>query len=250
MPLARAALHPVLKPGQVEMRPACPHLPFRCCLSKPFPAHGGGETIRLNHMAFLHQLPQRQSPMSCLWCPPQHQAGTKQLDASPCHDSCLLGSIQVSPHPRSTPGQQTTLLCKTLYQQTLDRCRAVPVPAAQDSSSPCLDSAERKKSLVKQNYEALCHMGPAAGFLEARKWEPILHQKVTFKRTLRLLMHLCTPLHPPLLPGATGVICSCASCTNGGRRLGLNPWVLDPHLKPWAGCHCCQCPLGKSEDLL
>lgn len=98
------------------MRPACPHLPFRCCLSKPFPAHGGGETIRLNHMAFLHQLPQRQSPMSCLWCPPQHQAGTKQLDASPCHDSCLLGSIQVSPHPRGTPGQQTTLLCKTLYQ--------------------------------------------------------------------------------------------------------------------------------------
>lgn len=54
-------------------------------------------------------------------------------------------------HPR-TQAWQITLLWMALYQQTLDHCGAVPVPAAQDSSSPCLHPAERKNSLEKGKY--------------------------------------------------------------------------------------------------
>lgn len=51
-------------------------------------------------------------------------------------------------------------------EQILDHHRAVSVPEAWDSSFP----AKRKNSVIKRKYNALCCMGPAAGFLEARKW--------------------------------------------------------------------------------
>lgn len=71
------------------------------------------------------------------------------------HDSRLLSSIQTGPCPCGTPGQQgqqITLPRMALYQQTLDRCGAVPVPAARDRSSPCLHPAERKNSLERGKY--------------------------------------------------------------------------------------------------
>lgn len=165
----------------------------------------------------------------------------------------MLSGIRVSPCPCGTPARwagQTTLLCTALYQQTLDRRGAVPVPAAWDSSSPCLHPAERKNSLVRGKYEALCCVGPAAGFLEARKRGPILHWKATFRRTLRMLICLPGPLCPPPAPRCCGGYLRLCLLQNGGGRLGLYPGFSDPNFKPWPGCHCCQCPLSRNEDLL
>lgn len=55
-------------------------------------------------------------------------------------------------------------------EQILDHHRAVLVTAAWNSSFPCLHPAERKNLLIRRKYKALCCMGPAAGFLESRKW--------------------------------------------------------------------------------
>lgn len=65
-----------------------------------------------------------------------------------------------------------------------------------------------------------------------------------------MLICLPGPLCVPLLPAAMGVTCSCASHTNGGRRLGLYLWFLHPNFKPWPSCHCCQCPPSRDKELL
>lgn len=216
----------------------------RCLVSKPSPARQGGETIRLSPTFHRHQLPQTQSPMSHPGTGhPCSVAGTQQLD--------------VLPKPRLTAAQVGRMVGTTdhappqaLSQQTPERQGSVPVPTAQDSSSPCLHPVERKNSLARGKYKALCRVGPAAGFLKARKQGPILHWKVTFRRTLRMLICLARPLCPPLLSTATEVICGCASRTNGRRMLGLYLQFSDQNFKPWPGCHCCQHPLSRDKDLL
>lgn len=165
---------------------------------------------RRNHQAkpHLYRLAQMQSPMSPLWCSPQHRASLQHgwhtaaggFPRATAHGPQGYSGL---PQPCGTPGQQawqTTLLHTALHQQTPDRRGAMPGPTAQDSSSPCLQSAERKNSLVRGKYKALCCVGPAAGFLEARKRGPTLHREATFRRTLRMLICLPGSLCPPPAP--------------------------------------------------
>lgn len=211
MPLARAALHLFLMPGRVGMPPACLHLPARCCLvSKPSPACQGGETIR-------------QSPMSHLQHPSQHGASLYHgwHTAAGCSPRAMthgssavfraaLDSVaaQAGGHgrPRSSMWPSTSRTRITVWL-----C----------SSSPCLHPAERKNSLVKGTYKALCRVEPAAGFLEARKWGPILYRKATFRRTLRMLICLLGLCVPPCSPLPWGVTCGCASHTRGKEDRAL-----------------------------
>lgn len=208
---------------------ACPHLLVRCCLvPKPFPARLGGETIRLSPTFHHHQLPQTQSPMSHPSTGhPCSVAGTQQLD--------------VLPKPRLTAAQVSRMVGATVhappqawYQQTPQRHGAGPVPTAQDSSSPCLHPVERKNSLVRGKHEALCRVGPAAGFLKARKRGPILHCKVTFRRTLRMLICLPRPLCPPrALHCCRGYLWLCLS-HKWEKDAGALPAVFRPKLQAMA----------------
>lgn len=99
-----------------------------------------------------------------------------------------------------------------------------------------LFTPSRKEELVnKGKIQALCCMGPAAGFLETRKWGPILCQKVTFRGTLRMLIHPPGPLClcPPAPHGHGGYLMLCLS-RKWGKEAGTLPVIFGPQLEAMA----------------
>lgn len=119
-------------------------------------------------------------------------------------------------------------------EQILSHQRTVPVPAAWDSSFPCLYLAERKNLLIRRKYKALCCVGPAAGFLEVRKWEPIVCQKATFQEDLE---NANSPswasVHPPAHCSHGRYFMLCLS-HKWGNEAGALPMVFGPQLQAMA----------------
>lgn len=116
-------------------------------------------------------------------------------------------------------------------EQILGHQRAVLVPAVWDSSFPCLHLAERKNLSIKRKYKALCSIGSAAGFLEVRKWGPIVCQKATLQEDLE---NANSPswasVHPPVPCSHESYFMLCLS-HKWGNEAGALPTVFGPQLQ-------------------
>lgn len=120
-------------------------------------------------------------------------------------------------------------------EQILDHHRAVLVPAAWDGSFPCLHPAERKNSLIRGKYKHCVAWGQQQDFWKPGNGGPILCQKVTFRGTLRMLIHPPGPLClcPPAPHSHGGYLMLCLS-SKWGKEAGALPIIFGPQLQAMA----------------
>lgn len=159
------------------MPPACPHHPVRSCLAS--------EPSLEKKLSGLDPCPISPGyPTGTAPCPTScAHPSSGDLCSTMAHSSWILhadmthdcsgdspGQTWLLEHARTVHMADLTSLHVPVQQQILDHHRAELVPAAWNSSFLCLLPAERKNLLIRRKYKALCCMGPAAGFLESRKW--------------------------------------------------------------------------------
>jgi len=257
VPLATVALRPVLRTGCV-VPSARSHLPERCCLvSEPSPARRGEETIRLSPMSHLHQLPQRQSPTSP---PPAPTPARGVRTAWLSHSGWMIPSSRGA---RPCSGQPMSLRQPGTVGTAEHAPPHSPVPADPGPPWGCASARSpgqlfplftpgRKEELVsKGKIRGIVSCGASSGSSGGQETGTYSPSESDLQKDLEdVNSPPCASVPPtPRSPPPQGLLESVPLALMGEGGCSSTCGFLDPNFKSWPGCHCCQSPLSRDEDL-